>query len=174
MTAGSGRSRAQGVASPRIISDAASPLMHDTGADQPYRVPMSPAASDRAREFGYLIKDARERLGWSQDELADKAGVGRATAQRYERGDLGKTGFPDLAVARKLFKALGIDPREIAVVLGFVTREEIGLPPEPKRVFAPTIEEVIAILEDPKVSDEVKQEWIDYLKFRTRGRRQAG
>ncbi|MCW6003954.1 helix-turn-helix domain-containing protein [Micromonospora sp. CPCC 205371] len=135
---------------------------------------MSSGTGDRAQEFGRLIRTAREGLTWSQDDLAEKAGVGRATVQRYERGDLGKTGFPDPDATRKIFKALDLDPREVAVVFGFVSREEIGLPPEPRRVFAPSIEEVISILEDPKVSDEVKREWISYLRFRTRDRRQTG
>lgn len=157
----------------RIKSDAASPLMHDAYRDQPYRVPMSSGTGDRALEFGRLIRGTRERLGWSQDELAEKANVGRASVQRYERGDLGKTGFPDPDVTRKIFKSLDLDPREVAVVFGFVSREEIGLPPEPKRVLPPSIEEVISILQDPKVSDAEKQEWISYLKFRTRDRRRA-
>jgi hypothetical protein len=68
---------------------------------------------------------------------------------------------------RKVFAALGIDPREAPVLLGFVTREEMGLPPEPPRQFDVTTEEVISILEDPNVSDTEKREWVAYLRFRT-------
>jgi len=30
------------------------------------------------------IRSARKALGWTQDQLADKAGVGTATIKRYE------------------------------------------------------------------------------------------
>lgn len=40
-----------------------------------------------AHEFGPRIRDARDALGWSQEELADHAGVSRPTIARIERGD---------------------------------------------------------------------------------------
>jgi hypothetical protein len=53
-------------------------------------------------------------------------------------------------------------------VLGYVTAEEMGLPPEPPRVFTPTVEEAIAILEDPKVPAAQKEEWLRYLRYVSR------
>lgn len=111
------------------------------------------------------LKDARARRGWSQDELARRADVSLATIKRYE---LGKTGIPEPEPLRKLIHTLGMDPREIPVLLGLVTRAEMGLGPEPSRRHDASVEEVIAILEDPAVPDAQKREWIEYLRYRTR------
>jgi transcriptional regulator with XRE-family HTH domain len=51
------------------------------------------------------VKDYRERQGLTQVELAEKAGVRRATVSDYERGRL----RIDLAVLEKLANALGVD-----------------------------------------------------------------
>lgn len=38
-------------------------------------------------DFGKIIREARIVKGWSQDELAERAGVSRPTIARAERGD---------------------------------------------------------------------------------------
>lgn len=38
-------------------------------------------------DFGKIIRDARTTKGWSQDELAERAGLSRPTIARAERGD---------------------------------------------------------------------------------------
>ncbi|TDC25948.1 XRE family transcriptional regulator, partial [Micromonospora sp. 15K316] len=74
-----------------------------------------------------LIRDARTELGWTQDELATASGVSRPTIQRYENA---KTSTPEFELVRAIVVALNVDPREIPVALGLVTRDEMGLPPE--------------------------------------------
>ncbi|WP_288784143.1 helix-turn-helix domain-containing protein [Microbacterium lacticum] len=37
--------------------------------------------------FGEVIRDARKKREWSQEMLAEKAGVSRPTIARVERGD---------------------------------------------------------------------------------------
>jgi transcriptional regulator with XRE-family HTH domain len=120
-------------------------------------------AEDPRQRFARVVQQAREQRGWTQDQLADKAGVSRPTIQRWENG---KTGTPDPENARRVFQALGLDPRLIPVVLGYVTAEEMGVDPVPPRVFPPTVEEAIAILEDPRVPAATKDEWIGYLRYR--------
>jgi transcriptional regulator with XRE-family HTH domain len=158
-----------------------SPLMSHRASDLSYPVRMTrtaPAGDDTPRQrFASTVRAARIQRGWRQDQLATAAGVSEPTIQRWETG---KTGTPDPENARKVFTALGLDPRLIPVLLGYVTAEEMDLPPEPPRVFNPTVEEVIRILEDPQVPAAAKAEWVEFLRFRaqppaeTDAHRQAG
>ncbi len=120
--------------------------------------------AESRRQFAEAIVTARTQRNMTQDELADAADVPRSVILRWEDGDVNR---PDPGQVRRVFRALRLDPREAPVLLGYVTRDEIGLPPQPPRVFSPTVEEVIDILEDPAVSDEEKHEWIAFLRYRT-------
>jgi transcriptional regulator with XRE-family HTH domain len=115
--------------------------------------------------FARVIREAREQRGWTQDDLAENADVSRPTVQRYEGG---KTATPEPEKARQIFRALGLDPRLIPVLLGYVTAEEMGVDPIPPRVFSRTTEDILAILEDPKVSAAQKVEWLNYFRYVTR------
>jgi transcriptional regulator with XRE-family HTH domain len=53
------------------------------------------------------IKPLRERKGWTQAQLAQRAGVTRATVNRIENG---RPRSIDLDVLEKLGKALGVSP----------------------------------------------------------------
>lgn len=116
------------------------------------------------QRFARIVRQAREERDWTQEELAVAADVSRPTVQRYENG---RTATPEAEAARRIFRALGLDARLIPVVLGYVTAEEMGLPPEPPRVFSPTAEEAIAILENPAVPAAQKAEWLRYLRYVT-------
>jgi transcriptional regulator with XRE-family HTH domain len=117
---------------------------------------------DPKQRFARVIRAARERRGWNQDELSDASQVSRPTIQRWESA---KTATPDPENARRVFLALELDPRIIPVLLGYVTPEEMGLAPQ---VLDPTLEEVIAILDDPRVPAAAKAEWVEFLRFRAR------
>lgn len=80
--------------------------------------------------FATLIKDGRRRAGLTQEELADVSGVGRTTIIRWESGN---TDRPVAEQVRKVVAALGIDPREVPIALGLITREEAELPPPEPR-----------------------------------------
>jgi transcriptional regulator with XRE-family HTH domain len=122
---------------------------------------------DALRLFGALIRRTREGYGWSQDDLAERASVSRPTINRYEQA---KTRTPDPQTARRIFKTLRLDPRRVPVILGYVTAEEVGLEPEPPRVFTESVEEAIRILQDPTVDPATKEEWVAFLRFRSRQR----
>lgn len=132
---------------------------------------MPPTPDQRGNAFAQLIREGRRRRGWTQDTLIEEADVSRSTVLRWEAG---KVERPDPEQVRKVFRALGLDPREAAVALGYLTREELGLSPDPPRIHDASVEEVIAILEDPNVSNAEKSEWVEYLRFRTgRGAEQS-
>ncbi|MFI6228550.1 helix-turn-helix transcriptional regulator [Micromonospora echinospora] len=120
-----------------------------------------------------LIRDAREALAWTQEDLARESGVSRPTIQRYETA---KIRSPEPQQLRRIVLALGIDPREVPVALGMVTRDELKLPPQPvlpARRYSRSTEEIIELLEDPSVSDEEKQALASFLMARRRGRSDA-
>ena len=55
------------------------------------------------------LADLRKRRGWSQAELARRAGVHNSVVNRAERGETTLT----LATLEKLAKALGVRPRSL-------------------------------------------------------------
>ncbi len=56
-------------------------------------------------EIGTQVKRARERALLTQEELAERAGIGPATLNRIERGRV----EPQFRTIRKIAKALGVD-----------------------------------------------------------------
>jgi len=59
---------------------------------------------DIKAKFGARIKQLRERRGWSQDELARRAGLNSSYVGRIERAERNIT----LKVVEKLAKALNV------------------------------------------------------------------
>lgn len=145
-------------------------LIHDWGPDQHYRDGM-PTEEPGVARLAQLIRDARETLGWTQDDLAREAGVSRPTVQRYENG---KSRYPEPDQLRRIFLALRLDPRELPVLLGLVTREEIDQPaPQSVRRFSSTTERIIALLEDPAVSEGERHALAELLEARGHALRAA-
>jgi transcriptional regulator with XRE-family HTH domain len=66
---------------------------------------------DRWR-FGRVIRALRQRHGWRQVDLADRAGLSRSVVGRIERGDLKRIAWGDLvAVAEAVGARLDLDAR---------------------------------------------------------------
>ena len=55
-------------------------------------------------KFGQRIKEARAAKGWTQDDLADKAGVNVRGLQNYEQGKA----LPNLYTAVLIADTLGV------------------------------------------------------------------
>lgn len=68
-------------------------------------VPLTLSEEEGLRDLGYAIQGARLRRNISQDELAYRAGVSRATIVRLERGDRGIA----IAVLHKVLTAFGYE-----------------------------------------------------------------
>jgi transcriptional regulator with XRE-family HTH domain len=67
---------------------------------------MTPATGDRPdnARVGQRVQNAREQLGWTQDDLATHADVSRSTIQSVERGE--SAGRRSIA---RIARALGLD-----------------------------------------------------------------
>lgn len=65
------------------------------------------------RVKGELVRHLRESAVLTQKELADKAGVSRATIINYERGD---DRPPSPLCVRRIAVALGADPRDLVTI----------------------------------------------------------
>ncbi len=59
--------------------------------------------------IGHRLKDLRIQRALTQEELAEKASVGKNTVNRMERN----LTEPHMSSVRKLAKALGVDPAEL-------------------------------------------------------------
>lgn len=72
--------------------------MAEPGAAEAY------SAAELAYELGRAVRELRERLGWSQSQLAAAAGMTQSAVARFEAG--GTT--PTLPVLERLAAALGV------------------------------------------------------------------
>ncbi|MFY1634266.1 helix-turn-helix domain-containing protein [Solwaraspora sp. WMMB335] len=110
--------------------------------------------------FAQLIRSARKKAGLTQDDLANHTGISRSSIIRWEHSHSNR---PDPQGVRVVCSFLGIDPREAAIALGYLSRNE-AYSSAPK-ILDPLAEEVIEILADPNIPDTEKEHWIDYLRF---------
>ena len=62
-----------------------------------------------SKKFGLRIKFERMKRDWSQEQLADLAGVGRTTITAIERN----LSSPTLDMVEKISKALGYEPYQL-------------------------------------------------------------
>ena len=72
-----------------------------------------PTSSTAATEFGARIRARRQRLGISQETLADLSAMHWTAVGRLERG----LGNPTLAVILRIAAGLDIDPAELVAGL---------------------------------------------------------
>ncbi len=59
--------------------------------------------------IGHRLKDLRIQRALTQEELAEKAGIGKNTVNRMERN----VTEPHMSTVRKLARALDVDPAEL-------------------------------------------------------------
>jgi transcriptional regulator with XRE-family HTH domain len=90
-----------------------------------------------------FITEKREQLGWTQTELARRAGVPRTTVNRVEQGT---TKLPEADVRRKLAGALGVRHVDLLVAAGELSPNEIDFAEDPRsdavRRLQPLIDQI--------------------------------
>lgn len=105
-------------------------LLHGAGPPlPPYGVHVSnkPAGqgSQQSGRWAEVVEARRRARGWSQERLAEEAGVSRYTIIRWEQG---RRSDPDSVVAVAL--ALDIEPVDAFRWIGFLPATETGAEPE--------------------------------------------
>ncbi len=133
-------------------------------ADDGYRygvcMPGTTDGTQESRALATLLREHRQLLEMTQEEVADRAGVSRQTYNKYESG---RTTNPKPAELRAVCRVLELDPREIVVALGFVTRPELKMPPRQPPVDRALVEPT-SLLADNKLSDDAKDKLREVLK----------
>ncbi|WP_433460758.1 helix-turn-helix domain-containing protein [Micromonospora sp. CA-248212] len=128
-----------------------------------------PVSQDDLKRLATLIKDGRAAAGWRQEDLADATGIGLRTLKRYENAQSDK---PDREHLIAIFQVLNLDRRELAAILGILSRDELALPPEPARIISARTQELLDLIENPDLPDHEREAYTEMLRARLRGRRQ--
>ncbi|MEV1018626.1 helix-turn-helix transcriptional regulator [Micromonospora sp. NPDC049801] len=131
-------------------------------------MPISHAELER---LASLIRAGRAARAWKQEDLADATGIGVRTIKRYEGAQQPR---PDREHLIAIFQVLNLDRRELAAILGILSRDELALPPEPARIISARTQELLDLIEDPDLPDEEREAYAEMLRARLRGRRQRG
>jgi transcriptional regulator with XRE-family HTH domain len=67
---------------------------------------MNPSGAGLIHKFGAAVRQLREARGWSQEELAEQAGLNRSFVGEIERGEV----TVSLFTVAKLAQAFGMSP----------------------------------------------------------------
>lgn len=101
--------------------------------------------ADHAQVTGHRIVEAREALGWSQAELAERTGFTDNTIRKVERGERVRPG-----TLRRILDEVGVEPAaevqsrvgfppDVQVVLDLVGMYLVALPEEERASVAYSI-----------------------------------
>ncbi|MGC7100837.1 ATP-binding protein [Amycolatopsis lurida] len=87
-------------------------------------------------QFSALLRQLRRRAGMTQDQLAERSGVGVRTIRRFESGERND---PRMATVRLLAEALDVGPAERDELLAAVLPTDLAAtgPPVPRQLPAP-------------------------------------
>lgn len=140
-----------------------SSLTHDTTSDDAYGCRMRDETDDPGTDFGTWVRNARLAAGLTQDQVLAQAEVmaehdgepelSKSTVIRWEGG---KTVTARAENVRLFCRVTGADPREAVIALGYVTREELGLPAQPPAAD-PVLAEAAKLLANDDVSVAAKE-----------------
>lgn len=74
-----------------------------------------------ATEIGFRIKERREQIGLTLEDIATHVGVARSTIQRYEVGSINR---PKLPVLLSISQALRVNPDWLLGISDIMSQEE--------------------------------------------------
>jgi transcriptional regulator with XRE-family HTH domain len=114
----------------------------------------------QSANFATLLRETRRLRGMTQDELIDRSGISRSTVLRWEKETPGSINVEQV---RQLCATLDLDPREAVIALGFVTREEMGLPPRPLGL-PPALQHAMSLLGDRNIPEGAKTKLLEHLR----------
>jgi transcriptional regulator with XRE-family HTH domain len=149
----------------RVVSESIQTAANRAAYGQ--RVPAS--NSTRGDAFGALIREGRQRKGWTQDRLVDESGVSRATITRWEAGDARR---PDPEQVRAVCLALDIDPRRAAVALGYLSPDEAAPVVRDGTPLSAEETEILDILRNPEIPSRRKAALVELLRSLAEQRQQ--
>jgi transcriptional regulator with XRE-family HTH domain len=96
--------------------------------------------------LGAKVKELRESRGWTQGELAERAGLSRSYLCTLEGG---KVGNPSGSVMTGLATALGVDIEVLNKAAGYPTPKHLRRPKDP-------LDEILELNEDDVITPEDK------------------
>ena len=107
------------------------------------------------REIGRIIRFYRGRHGYTQEQLARKAGIAPTSVVRLEKGEVER---PHVSTLVKVADALGVDPKELTSFLGRIQDEERPEPGEaPFTAFYEHTEDGWWVVSVPEIPGAVSQ-----------------
>jgi transcriptional regulator with XRE-family HTH domain len=151
-------------------------LTQDRTSANAYRDHMSDLETDHGSTFGTLLRDARQTLGLTQDDVVAQSTVSRSTYLRWEKG---VTTAPEPWLVRDVCQVLRLSPVDAAISLGYVTHEEVKHPPrDPVMPLEPVLAKLARVFADQNVPDRAKKNlrkgltslfefWLDAFRYKT-------
>jgi transcriptional regulator with XRE-family HTH domain len=112
----------------------------------------------RMTRFGDAVRQARTRLGWSQDELAADLGIVRKTVSRWETGAIDE---PQLSQLRQLIEVTGAPAEDLL--------RSVGLLPDdgaPARFRDPDVQAIWDLGERRNWPEDLRLQMIDLWRGR--------
>lgn len=137
--------------------------LHDMVEETSYSRVMASQDRDAGRRLATTVKTRRNELGWTQERLSDEARVSRQIVIRYESGDAVNPARDEL---RRVYTALGLDIRQMLIDLGYATRDELEMPPEPEPLPA-EFETVIGLWRLERLTDRDRALLLQHIKAAT-------
>ncbi|MGS2615104.1 helix-turn-helix transcriptional regulator [Micromonospora sp. LZ34] len=120
------------------------------------------AEEEGGRRFAALLREYRAAAKLRQEDVAERSGVSLSTINRWERGQVRN---PKPEEVQAVCRVLGLSTVAAGIALGYLAPEDTEHLPEPPRRYDATVEEAIAILQDPGMDEQTQYAAMQYLRY---------